>query len=244
MRASGRVVRPDEEIIRDITRKITNQKNIVEISRDVRSTINQLRELDGPLWGNKTQNLDYFGKVVTWVEKLQTTLVEAPNAANTLKLRRQIEKLVKLLDAGDRHCAFVLFAPEESETLDSMVDEADGRGVRFGIELGNLRAAIDLGLRPACDGPLTRGLDDLRVRSDRLRDGAPGEHGLSGYTQKQAAIAAKELMERWSRRPGSTDRESPFRRIASLLYEAMTGEADRDMERACDAVLRIQIRTK
>jgi hypothetical protein len=244
MRAHIRAARPDDEIVDNIIRKLTARKGVLEIAADVRRTIAQLRELDGPLWGNRTENLDYFRKVSAWTEKLQATLAKAPSAANTTKLRRQIDKLLKLLDSGTRPSPFFLFAPIESENLDRMFDEAEGRCFRFGSDLGVLRNATDLGLRPLEDGPLIRGLADLQVRCRALMSGSPGEHGLSGRLQKQAAIAARELMERWGRKPGSTDRGSPFRRIASLLYEAVTKEMDHDMERACDVVLRIQIRSE
>jgi hypothetical protein len=36
----------------------------------------------------------------------------------------------------------------------------------------------------------------------------------------------------------SGTQDGPFRAIASLLYEAITGEADLDLKRACDSVLR------
>jgi hypothetical protein len=36
----------------------------------------------------------------------------------------------------------------------------------------------------------------------------------------------------------------PYRQIASLLYEAITGEQGQDIERACKAMLRAAIRTE
>jgi hypothetical protein len=241
VRAPGRFVRPDDDLVLDIVRKLTVRESRIEITNDVRHTISTLRSLCGPLWGNKAQNIDYFRKLRGWVEKLQTTLAAAPTAANTIKLRRQIEKLVTMLDAASGDRIFDLFAPEKSETLDTMFDAANEQCYRFGEGLGVLWRAIDSGTQPCA---IHAELEKLRTRCDRLIDAGPGEHGLSGHQQDRAAIAALLLMKRWGKRPGSTDAASPFREITGLLYEAMTGAPGQDMARACRQALRAEIRTE
>jgi hypothetical protein len=45
-------------------------------------------------------------------------------------------------------------------------------------------------------------------------------------------------MENLSRRTITGTKDSAFRAIASLLYEAISGKRDADLKRACDAELR------
>jgi hypothetical protein len=65
------------------------------------------------------------------------------------------------------------------------------------------------------------------------------EHATAKDRYKEwCARIAWHLVRRFSERePGSSD-NSPFRKITGLLYQVATGEADRDLKRACDNMLR------
>ena len=178
MRAPGPLNRPKDEVVEDLVRKLTDRKNRIEIAADVRDTANQLLKLRGPLWGNKSTNLDFLNRLRGWVEKLQTTLAAAPSAANTIKLCRLIEKLEKTLKGVPEGIVFGLFAREEVltagpeikftlETIDAYGAEAEARWERFATEMENLHAALKLGLRGLCGGAV-RELEVLRNRCDRL----------------------------------------------------------------------------
>ncbi len=81
-------------------------------------------------------------------------------------------------------------------------------------------------------------LMDLRRRCDRLIELRIGKHKNFGYRQQRAAVFSRHLMERYKLPLAYTSRTSPYRVVASLLYEAMTGEYGRDLERACENVAR------
>jgi hypothetical protein len=56
--------------------------------------------------------------------------------------------------------------------------------------------------------------------------------------KRMREVCSRALMENLSRRTITGTKDSAFRAIASLLYEAVTGKRDADLKRACDAWLR------
>jgi hypothetical protein len=87
-------------------------------------------------------------------------------------------------------------------------------------------------------------LRKLRDRCRQLEAAQPGIHPNTDHLQRQVAKAAKVLMQQSDKRIGSSSPNSPFRLLAGLLYEAVTGVAGKDMERACDYIASVPIRTE
>jgi len=69
-------------------------------------------------------------------------------------------------------------------------------------------------------------LESLRRRSEWLIQAKIGEHGSAGYLQERAAIAARHLCEKAGKPLAWSSPASAYRKVASYLYEAMTGERD------------------
>jgi hypothetical protein len=73
-------------------------------------------------------------------------------------------------------------------------------------------------------------------RLDWLVSADLGIHGNVGLRQDEASKAARELCERHGLPIAYSSPTSAYRMTASLLFEAMTGEQGRDLERACEAM--------
>jgi hypothetical protein len=80
---------------------------------------------------------------------------------------------------------------------------------------------------------------ELRISCEWVIDNRVGQHGGAGYQQERAAIASRVLMRRCGL-PIIVDREanSTYCRAASVFYEEMTGQQEKDLRRACEAVAR------
>jgi hypothetical protein len=134
-------------------------------------------------------------------------------------------RLKAWLEAGDEifaampedYPAFVLYAPPGPLNSEQQ-----------------LLAAADLAeIRKATLGTL---LGDLRSRCEAVIKGGIGEHGSAGYQQERAAIAAREMCEQTGKPLAWSSSTSPYRKAASLFYEAITGEYDHELERACEFI--------
>jgi hypothetical protein len=79
-------------------------------------------------------------------------------------------------------------------------------------------------------------LIELRSRCEWIIKNKFGEHRLAGYQQERAATASRELMEQCGLPLAYSSPTSPYRRVASLFFEAMTGMYDEELERACEAM--------
>jgi hypothetical protein len=90
----------------------------------------------------------------------------------------------------------------------------------------------------ACSELFTAILALLRQRCDRMIDRQDGEHRSAGYQAERAALAAEGLMEACGLPLAYASPTSPYCRVASLFYEAATGEYGRNLERACEAMAR------
>jgi hypothetical protein len=80
-------------------------------------------------------------------------------------------------------------------------------------------------------------LRDLYKRCEYLLEQKPGEHGSSDYLGRWVAREAWRILRRAKRNPASGINSSVYGAVAMLLYEAITGEADKDLQRACKAAL-------
>ena len=196
MRAIEPTKRSDTEIVADIVRECGD----ASVEKQVSILIYGLRVLksSAPLVGYRRENQQYLAAVRKQIDKLEKTLRAAPEAFKFS----------------------ILFASDESATLDTMFQEAEARWEYLSGEMARLRAR--------CDKFIELGL---------------GEHRSAGYQQERAAIAARELVERSSKPLAWSSPTSAYRVVAGLFYEAMTGEQGRDMERACEAMARVPIRS-
>jgi len=80
-------------------------------------------------------------------------------------------------------------------------------------------------------------LISLRSRCEGIIAAEIGESGSTGQLQRKAAIAARGLCRMAGKPLEWSSLTSAYRRTASLLFEAMTGEYDRELERACEWVV-------
>jgi hypothetical protein len=118
----------------------------------------------------------------------------------------------------------MLFAPEDCGPLNTPERvEAMARQAELGYET------------------LRRWLTTLKIRCEWIIRSNIGEHRHAGYQQERAAVAARELCEKAGRPLAWSSPTSAYRIVAGLLYEVMTGEQGRDMERACEFIAGRQI---
>lgn len=81
-------------------------------------------------------------------------------------------------------------------------------------------------------------LASLRKRCKHLLQVPPGEHGSADVKGRLVAIEAWRLMTMYGKNPRGGTAESLYGKVASLLWEAMTGEPDKDLQWTCKAVLK------
>jgi hypothetical protein len=79
----------------------------------------------------------------------------------------------------------------------------------------------------------------MQARCDFLLDERPGEHGGAEFRQRRVAHEAWRLLKGHGKIPAGGTMDSLYGQIASLLYEAITGESDKDLQWACKAALRL-----
>jgi hypothetical protein len=86
---------------------------------------------------------------------------------------------------------------------------------------------------------VTMALATMRGRCDLFLAKRPGAHGNAQYRQRRVAHEAWRLLRRHRKTPAGGTPGSLYGDIASLLWEAMTGEVDKDLQRACKTALRL-----
>jgi hypothetical protein len=78
----------------------------------------------------------------------------------------------------------------------------------------------------------------LRLSWMQLPEGEGGRRGPEqDRKQDYCAVLARNLMKQFSTLSITGTAEGPYRVTASLVYEALTGEAGKDLKRACDRAL-------
>jgi hypothetical protein len=165
------------------------------IKQNIRDVIANLPN-KGPTWGRRTQNIKYMKILRARVTKVLTTLRAEPNPVYSTPM---------------------LFAPEEGETTDAMMQEAERQ-----------KAA------------LITALERLRARCDKnIAAKQPGVHAHVDYRERNAAVEARVLWELAGKRPMLTD---SFIGFAEQLFQAAWREEPRDMRRACRYALQAPIK--
>ena len=86
-------------------------------------------------------------------------------------------------------------------------------------------------------------LISLRSRCEWIIADRIGDSGNVGNKQRKAAIAARGLCKMAGKPLAWSSPTSAYRKVASLLYEAMTGEVDQ-LERACEWAVQANQYTK
>jgi hypothetical protein len=164
-----------------------------------------------PVEGYRTENLAYLKKFREQVAALRKTIMDRPNHMLSFFLFEPESLLYAPLPGGNSF-------PILSKAIAEAAQKAAARSVSL------------IGM-----------LAKLEICCNYLIKCTPGKHRSAGTGQLQAARRAKMLMEMVGRRPTTSSPQSPYRVLAGLLYEAQTGVASQDLERACKEALRSPI---
>lgn len=79
----------------------------------------------------------------------------------------------------------------------------------------------------------------LKERCEFLLAERPGAHGLAGYRERRVAHEAWRMLRRFRKAPADGSADSLYGRVTSKLWEALTGEAGRDLQWACKTTLQL-----
>jgi hypothetical protein len=85
---------------------------------------------------------------------------------------------------------------------------------------------------------VTSMLNYLERRGGKIIALRPGKHGATEYLKHYCADEAWRIMQINCKKPASGARTSILGKIASLLYEAVTGKYGLDLERECGGALK------
>jgi len=83
--------------------------------------------------------------------------------------------------------------------------------------------------------------DELRrlcIECEELVRSPVGFHPNKDVAKRNAAWCALQLMRDFSKSTPNGTAEAPFRTISSLIYQALSGNREADLKRACDEVIR------
>jgi hypothetical protein len=201
-----------DEVVREIVTELDGQP-VDELDRlsaevDVRATVRLLCELD--------REVGYRRGV-----KRRTPFrgKRQENVDDLMAILKQTKALQKAIGKASSPALFLLVSGERDVTSDK-------------VPPTEVQQRIEPRLRQ-----ITGMLAYLRARCDFLLAQRPGEHASADYRQRRVAHEAWRLLRRHKKEPASGVAASLYGRIASLLYEAMTGEYGKDLERACKAAL-------
>jgi hypothetical protein len=150
------------------------------------------------------------------------------NVNYATKVLRWIDEGSELLSTPpEGFNALTLFAPEE-QFLPRLI--ADKRWEAVNVAQLNADKRWD---------KLREHLSLLRDRCKWISTYKIGSNANVGYRQVRAARAAWMVMKRCNLPILYSDSGSRYCRIAALFYEELTGEADKEIRRACERVARI-----
>jgi hypothetical protein len=169
------------------------------IKQDIRYVIENLPN-KGPTWGRRTENIKHMKILKARATKVLATLRAEPDP---------------------HYSTAMLFAPEEGETTDAMMQEGERKKAALITELERLRARCD----------------------ENIAANQPGVHGNVDYRERNAAVEARVLWELAGKRPTLTDSSiGSFIGFAEQLFHAVWREKPRDMRRACRYALQAPIK--
>jgi hypothetical protein len=175
-----------------------------------------------------TAAMNHELNVLLKLAPLQAKLFDrARNRAHAKKLDRALSEVEMLLASAPGVLAWFLFDPLPPLTLTE-----DGGLVQVTQSVGK----IELAYRARADcffGELKR----LRKVCARAVDPGFASHPNYDHAKHLCAWHALGLMRELSERKITGTRDSAFRVVTGLLYEAVSGQPDADLKRACDSVL-------
>jgi hypothetical protein len=159
---------------------------------------------------------------------LQASLFDrARNRAHAKKLDRALSEVETLLASAPGALAWFLFNPLPPVAL---TESGELMQVTQSIE------NIELAYRARADSFFAE-LKRLREVSARAVDPGFGSHPNYDHAKHLCAWLALGLMRELSDRKITGTTDSAFRVVIGLLYEAVSGQPDADLKRACDSVL-------
>jgi hypothetical protein len=202
-----------DEIVRALVESLQDDPSGRDSSEvDVRSTIQCLRALD--------QEITYRGASK---ERMAIRGKRQENLEEFAELLKQISGLQKAFKKASAAALFQLFSGEDAKAITS--DEVPS------VEVQQKALSRARGV--------TKLLNYLHARCEFLLKKRPGEHGSADYRQRRVAHESWRLMRRHGKVPAGGTMDSLYGHITSLLWEAVTGEKDKDLEWACKATLRL-----
>jgi hypothetical protein len=155
----------------------------------------------------------------------------AQNRTHAKKLDRALSEVETLLASAPGVLALLLFDPLPPMTLTE-----DGELVQITQSIEN----IELEYR-ARAGSFFAELKRLREVCARAIDPGVGSHPNYEHTKHLCAWHALGLLRELSDGKITGTKDSAFRAVTGLLYEAVSGQPNVDLKRACDSVLQNMI---
>jgi hypothetical protein len=202
--------RPDEVVQEIVEALESDPDDRFSTELSVRATISLLRELD--------REVAYRG---TSKERMPIAGKRQENVDDFKALLKQIDGLQKALGKTSSPALFHLFSGDDVVGPDQ-------------IPSVEVQEKVQRRLRQ-----VTGTLAYMRARCDFLLDERPGEHGGADFRQRRVAHEGWRLLKGKGKEPAGGTMDSLYGQIASLLYEAMTGEGNKDLQWACKAALRL-----
>jgi hypothetical protein len=218
----------------------TDKSRLDEIVREIAALLQDKPDLPArEVLGISPRTVQDYAKIETEVdvrsaiELLQTTLDQpiawrgdekepmplrgkrGKNMEEFAAVLSQIESLQEAIRNMSGPALFMLFSGEDTERLPSVevYQQTEARLRRF-----------------------TGALAYWRGRCDHLL-AMRGEHGSADIRQRRVAEAAWRLLKLYNKEPADGTADSLYGKVASLLWEAATGERHRDLQRACKDAL-------
>jgi len=150
---------------------------------------------------------------------------QARNRAHAKKLDDALSEVETLLASAPGALAWFLFDPLPRPTL---TEDGELHQVRPSIEKIELTYRAD---------SFSAELKRLRNVCARAVDPGFATHPNYDHAKHLCAWQALGLMRELSDRKITGTKDSAFRVVTGLLYEAVSGQPDADLKRACDSVL-------
>jgi hypothetical protein len=207
--------RSKDEIVAEIMKIL--EAPLVE--KYVSKLIDDLCKNPQPFTGNRRNNIDYLNDLRNGIKRFKRLLRKAPAPLRT-----------------------VLFSPEFARGLLA----TQGTTGDFNPNLRNYLSQRE----PARLTQLVGVLDGLDARCEETARLALGTHAGANQLKRDAATASRDVIDSSitfypeKKLSFSCSKTSEYCRIASLFFEAVTGEDESDLRRQCKAVAPPSLRTK
>jgi hypothetical protein len=197
-------------IVADLRPPAADEYDRLSADTDIRGTIQLLQTLDRPT--------SYRGKIqnIPWPRGKRQENIDDFTA-----LLKQVKHMEKTLAGMTGPALFTAFSGETDLHSDGIPsDEVQRRTIN---RLQFFKSALVL----------------LRQRCQFLLKERPGEHGNTKFRQHRVAYEAWRLLRRFEKVPADGSADSLYGRVTSKLWEALTGEASKDLQWACKVTLQL-----